>query len=169
MKISILLKMEESFLLEVLCPMLIIPYWFICYSIFRIRRHWNDGKEKNFFSNSKILFIKYFLCVVMVLVTVAQVILSVFKTNDTGEAKSIKIVLFSSFVVSWIMSVWMLRIETMLRLDMKWNGHRMYWPVNFVIYVILIILEILDKNIGFIEFLSFKLVVDLIGVRVLGC
>jgi len=158
--------MKESTLLEIYCPMLVIPFWFIFYTLHRLRRHWNDGKENQKSSGTPSLYLKYILIWCMLMITVAQVFLTLkFNEDEFIDIKVIKLVIFGAFVVAWIMSFVMLKIEFKFRLRMKWIGHRSFWPTNLIIYGVLFVMEGSQHHWSVLGFLSSEhLIVNLIGL-----
>jgi hypothetical protein len=139
--------MKESTLLKIYCPMLVIPFWFIIYTLHRLRRHWNDGRDKTFSQVSATLAIKYLLVLSLAGLTAVNLALVVFiEQEEFEDIQIIKITLFSSLMVSWIMSYVMLKLEFKLRLRMKWLGHRSYWPINLAIFSVLVVKDMNEIN-----------------------
>lgn len=145
--------MKESTLLEIYCPMLIIPFWFTFYTLHRLRRHWNDGKERQKESGTASLYFKYVLVICMLIISIAQVLLVLRSDEDFLDIKVIKLVLFSAFIFAWISSLGMLKLEFVLRLKMKWIGHRSFWPINLIIYSILFTMELYIHDWQILAFL----------------
>lgn len=130
--------MKESTLLEIYCPMLVIPFWFIFYTLHRLRRHWNDGRGRTINSKTMSLYLKYFMVWGMAGLTGVQVVIVLWFGEEFEDILVIKTVLFSAFALAWVMSSVMLKLEFGLSLKMKWVGHRSFWPINFIIYTVLV-------------------------------
>lgn len=157
--------MIASIKLYFYCGILLSPFLFIIYALSRFRRHWSDGKEQRRRIYSKSLIAKFILSGSMIIVSILQGLTELDYEYELYDIRIVKIVLFSSFTASWVMSLSMVIFENYMRLRMKWCGHRSYWPFNFVIYVVLFILEVCSQNGEISEyFYNYNLVLDFVGI-----
>ena len=123
----------------VLC---LIPIWFISYSIIRMARHWNDGKDKYIVLNRHVYF-KWFLSFLMTILTFMHIIdLAIFADLSQIELAS-RSLFFSLLLLAWLTSFVLGIFENNKRLIMRWSGHRSFWPANILIHLMLIINDVL--------------------------
>lgn len=117
-----------------------IPVWFTSYAVIRMKRHWNDGKDR-FIVLNRHVYLKWFITLMMTLLTSVHVIDYILFSNITQISIIVRGVFFSFVLVSWIISFALAIFENNKRLLMKWSGHRSFWPANLVMHVILFVGE----------------------------
>ncbi|CAG9318214.1 unnamed protein product [Blepharisma stoltei] len=139
--------MERINLVELYSPMLLIPFWFISYTIFRCRRHFSDGTDRthHFSRNLTTKYICTFFMMIFCFIHVFDILPSSYSTSE----KTVRMFFFSSLGFAWFLSFYLVIFETRRRLRMKWSGHRSFWPINMVIHLIFAILQILETVTDF--------------------
>ena len=125
-----------------------IPLCFIVYGVLRIYRHWSDGKSRKG-SFSKYQLLKYALTIIQASGNLGIIVFSILTRtyiSESSKEEALKFVYFSLSCTSWIVSCSLCYFEYVRQMRMKWLGHRIYWPIKFVINSIFILQLVLNDE-----------------------
>ncbi|OMJ77834.1 hypothetical protein SteCoe_22502 [Stentor coeruleus] len=112
------------------------PSYFTVYSILRIIKHWNDGKERVQTSSGRLI--------VKIAATVACAVIQIIHIVDFfpkkySESKLIsRSVYFCISMISWVFSAILVYFDYSRRLKSQWRGQRLYWIMELINNIILL-------------------------------
>ena len=119
----------------------LVPVWFISYAVIRMKRHWNDGKDKFILLNRHV-YLKWFLTFIMTLLTFFHILDLSYFARLTETQMISRAAFFGLLFFAWLVSFKLAIFENNNRLIMKWTGHRSFWPANLIIHIYLLINEV---------------------------
>ena len=111
--------------------LLILPVWFIVYSLVRIRLHYRDGRQHISGRLPRMHNFKRTCALALACASIFNTIDGVPSDEQPGEL-TLRCCFFFSYAVAWLLSFTLLRFEYSRGLAISWIGHRLFWPVSFL-------------------------------------
>ncbi|OMJ87315.1 hypothetical protein SteCoe_11001 [Stentor coeruleus] len=140
-------------------PFILLPSYFILYTIQRIIRHWKDGKERARTSGGRLVIklLATITCAIFELVHIADY--SPNQNYSDGEI-AFRISYFVLSGVAWAASSILVFFDYNRRLKAQWHGQRIFWILETPTNLALLLMNILvtDYNYSGVEFFSFSLI-----------
>lgn len=115
-------------------PLMLFPVWYIFVCLNRLRRHWKDGKEHQRHLFTVLLIMKLCLVLLMIMLLFTQ-------TLSILNKEMVIVAFYMIFSISWVFSLIMLISEFLLKLNMKWIGHRGFWVSSLIVWTVLIVIN----------------------------
>lgn len=110
--------------------------YFTAYSVLRIIKHWNDGKERVRTSGGRLIvkIAATVACAVIQLIHIVD-----FFPKDYSKSDLIsRTIYFSISGVSWVFSSILVYFDYSRRLKSQWRGQRLYWIMELINNIILL-------------------------------
>ncbi|CAG9318098.1 unnamed protein product [Blepharisma stoltei] len=137
--------MERLYIVIILAFFMIIPIWFIGYSIRRCIRHWHDGIDRTQ-TITKNLVIKYICNISSAIFNLIHVFYIVPCDIYEIDEKTARIIFFTCLGISWLFSLYLVNFEHRRRLLTTWYGLRSFWPINMLLQMCFTIFILLDPR-----------------------
>ena len=136
---KIIFIMVSSFFIVHL-PFVILPVYFIFYTISRLRKHWSDGKEPAKTSNSRFAakLILTFLLSLLDIVHIAD-----YSPNQhySPEEIALRIGFYTLSALAWLFSAILVFFDLIRRLKCQWRGQRIYWILELASHIVILVLN----------------------------
>ena len=140
-------------------PFIILPVYFIFYTITRLHKHWSDGKEPAKTSNSRFAakLLLTFLLSLLDLVHIAD-----YSPNQhyRSEEIALRIGFYSLSALAWLFSAILVFFDLSRRLKCQWRGQRIYWILELASHIVILVLNTTYDHYEYSgkEFYTFTLV-----------
>ena len=121
-------------------PLIILPVYFIFYTISRLRKHWSDGKEPAKTSNSRFAA-KLILTFILSLLDLVHIADYSPNQNYSPEELALRIGFYSLSALAWMFSSVLVFFDLIRRLKNQWRGQKLYWILELVTHIVILILN----------------------------
>jgi len=123
-------------------PLVPVPVWFIAYFVYRVKRHWKDGKDRTQ-PFTKHLLAKFILTALMVLFNCFHIPDVIPDEDTSSNQKFFRVVYYFLTSLAWLCSFFLVSFENKRRLVMKWCGHRAFWFLQMLVNLAVAFLQTL--------------------------
>lgn len=150
--------MASEFILRYL-PFIFLPAYFMVYTVFRVHKHWSDGKEPAQTSGRRFAA-KLSLTISLSILQLIQIADYSPNQHYTLEEFIFRIGFYVFSAIAWLFSASLVFFDYNRRLKSQWKGQRIFWILELVSYSAILILNLTtgDYELSGAEFYRFTLI-----------
>ncbi|CAG9312983.1 unnamed protein product [Blepharisma stoltei] len=135
--------MERIYIIVLCGILIIIPVWFICYSLRRCLIHWHDGIDRTQ-TFTKNLVVKNICIISSSLFNFVHVFYIIPADIHETDEKIVRMVLFTLLGSAWAICLFLVNFEHRRRLRTTWYGLRSFWILNMILQISFTVIILLD-------------------------